>query len=272
VMTGTETSVSIMTGAGGTHWAIYAFEPDDAILSTQGGTPSTQNQGNNPVARTASVNGLDPPVFVFGVMGTVDDAGVIDPRHASGMTEVAFNDTCGYGHYRLYTTTPGADQSYDMDDEGYNIIGVNHLQFNQTVPYTLACATGSFAMTGVAATLNAGKTIYPEVGAFIFSGVGTLYATVVTMPAEVGAFVLAGIDAALNAGKSLVIEAGTFVFTGVAALFNEGRGLVAATGSFIVSAATNPILNLVQRVARSTLRGHEILNSFRRRRPPSSYR
>lgn len=76
--------------------------------------------------------------------------------------------------------------------ELYN--GGSGVQYPFANAYTLACAVGSFALTGI--------------------NIGLLYGRKLAM--EVGTFVLTGIDVSFNKGYGMIAGVGSFILTGIA--------------------------------------------------------
>ena len=105
--------------------------------------------------------------------------------------------------------------------------------------YTLTADSGSFALTGTAASLLAGRKLAADAGSFTLTGTAanTLFGRKLT--AEAASFALTGADAALKAGRLLSAEAGSFALTGTdATLTYEPAGsytLTADSGSFALT-------------------------------------
>ncbi len=81
--------------------------------------------------------------------------------------------------------------------------------------YSLTADAGSFALTGSAAALKAGRLV----------------------AAGAGSFALTGQTAALKAGRLLTAGAGSLALTGTAAGLKAGRGMSAAGGSYTLAGA-----------------------------------
>lgn len=103
--------------------------------------------------------------------------------------------------------------------------------------YSMAAATGTFALTGQVAGLSAARKLAAGAGSFALTGQAAALRVARTLTAAAGSFTLTGNDATLTytpAGGDPVMPAGTgaFSLTGNTAGLTVARKLVAATGAF----------------------------------------
>lgn len=108
-------------------------------------------------------------------------------------------------------------------------------------PYLLSAESGTFALTGNAASLLAQRTLTAEAGSYTLTGntVDLTYtANTPTLTAEAASFTLTGNDVGLFANRVLSAETGTFALTGGEALFSRVSVLYAETGAFTLTGNT----------------------------------
>lgn len=98
--------------------------------------------------------------------------------------------------------------------------------------YTLACSTGAFTLTGIAASLKYGRKLTASVGTFTFTGIAALLKRGYPLTAATGTFTLTGQAAALRYGRLISASVGTFTLSGQAAALKYGRVFPAAAGTF----------------------------------------
>lgn len=96
-------------------------------------------------------------------------------------------------------------------------------------------AAGSFVLAGQAAGLPAQRRLPSSVGAFTLSGQAAILASARRLASAAGAFSLTGIAARLAALRNMPAGAGAFTLTGVAAGLRSARNLVSGTGAFVLS-------------------------------------
>lgn len=137
-LTGSETTVSGLS-AGTPSWIVAVFRPDGAYSSFTGHNGGAEGTTGNPVSQSMNVSGVPTPIILLGQMYSNDGGSgyrTIDVRTTSPtMTELA--GTTGqspqgqYAHYTLYNagSTP-ANTTYDMDDEGQNILQSVYVTFS----------------------------------------------------------------------------------------------------------------------------------------------
>lgn len=99
--------------------------------------------------------------------------------------------------------------------------------------HTLTAASGTFTFTGNAATLippSTNKTMGADVGTFTFTGNAAGLSKTKRLIAETGVFTFTGDDALID--RSLKHDSASFVVTGNAATLRYGKTLTAARGQF----------------------------------------
>lgn len=101
--------------------------------------------------------------------------------------------------------------------------------------YTLTCAAGSFAVTGVSALLSEGKGIAGYAGAFTVSGQAVGFLRTYRLAANAGAFTVSGQSAGLGESHALTLSAGSFTLTGKDAALSKGIVAPLGAGAFTVT-------------------------------------
>jgi hypothetical protein len=97
---------------------------------------------------------------------------------------------------------------------------------------TLTAETGTFTLTGIAATLQASRNLTADTGTFALTGIDADLVSVKTLIADSGEFALTGIAADLIASRKIDCVAGEFSLTGIDADLAASRLLSADEGSF----------------------------------------
>ncbi len=101
-----------------------------------------------------------------------------------------------------------------------------------TNAYSLTAAAGSFALSGVAATLKAARKLTASAGSFTETGNAAALKKGYPLVASTGTFAETGNPASLLATRKITASAGSFATTGNAATLRADRKLTAAAGSF----------------------------------------
>lgn len=128
ILTGGETAVTGMTGAGFKHWVAAVFRPSVTYSSLTANSSNDELTNGNPTSQTITASGeTNVPILLYGQMYS-DIA--ISPRTTSPtMDEIAGAATVHYAHYKIYNSGP-VNHSYDMDDEGaLNVLQSGYLDF-----------------------------------------------------------------------------------------------------------------------------------------------
>ena len=103
--------------------------------------------------------------------------------------------------------------------------------------YTLAAASGSYALTGSAATLKATRLLPAASGAYALSGSAANLSRGFTMAAASGAYALTGSDAGLRATRTMAAASGAYALTGSDAALLSARRLAAESGAYSLDGA-----------------------------------
>jgi hypothetical protein len=125
----------------------------------------------------------------------------------------------------------GAAQAVRWSDGG---ILVTHEQTGGGA-YTLSCDAGSFALTGVPASLLRGYKISSEAGTFTLSGSTASLLVGRKIQAEAGSFALTGQPVSLLYGRRIAADHGVFSLTGQGAVILYGRRIDAQPGAFALT-------------------------------------
>lgn len=109
--------------------------------------------------------------------------------------------------------------------------------------YTLEVETGSFALTGVEASLEHGYEIVPAIGTFALTGQNASLEHGYRLSADSGAFAVTGQDAALEFGRRLQADAGAFQLSGTEASGLRSFVLNTSSGSLEVQGTAATLLH-----------------------------
>lgn len=101
--------------------------------------------------------------------------------------------------------------------------------------FTLTANSGSFALTGQAATLRAARTLAASSGSFALTGQPANLAAGRKLPAASGSFALTGQNVNFLIGKRLDAQASSFALTGQAAGLQAARRLPVAIGLYVLT-------------------------------------
>lgn len=99
----------------------------------------------------------------------------------------------------------------------------------------LSASAGSFTETGQAATLRSARRLTASAGDFALAGQDATLAKTKRLAADAGAFTVSGQDASLQAARVLPANAGDFEVTGQDATFAITQRLAADSGAFSLS-------------------------------------
>lgn len=118
---GTEASTSItgINGGYSNRKILAVFRANVPIVRVSVSSVSKEITGSNPTSKTISASGGTAPLLVIASWSNQIDSSAISPRTQSPtMTEIS-NTTHQYIGWVAYTSSP-SDQSFDMDDEGFD--------------------------------------------------------------------------------------------------------------------------------------------------------
>ena len=106
-------------------------------------------------------------------------------------------------------------------------------------PYTLACAAGSFALSGVSTGLTAARKLPTSVSTFELSGNTTGLTVARKLPTTTAAFELSGQPAGIKAGRKLAAITGAFSLVG-----NAVNLTLQGAAQHLVLTASSAVFNL----------------------------
>lgn len=154
--------------------------------------------------------------------------GSVEPELAGGRTGYPTGTRLRMGSFR-----PVPDPTLDRLLVPLSIPILAHSTGNA---YTLACAQGSYALTGQTTSLLRGRLLGATQGSYTYTGqtVGLLYGRKVQPTA--GSYVLSGQDVGLKQGRVLAVAQGSYVYTGQTVLPEWTRTpLAVSQGSYALS-------------------------------------
>jgi hypothetical protein len=213
--------VSGMTKTGATAIRQVAIQENQAASGTPAPVFSAAALTNNPtlgfIGNNSSPAGMTPP---------------------TGWTEPATTGDLGYGS----PTTGGA---YCFRDSGFTGTTITWGSTSASVfasiiieldasgaGTTLTAGSGSFSMTGNAASALWNRTLTAETGSFAYTGNAASALKGTTVTAEAGSFAYTGNDANIKRDYSLQADAGGFAYTGNDANALRGLRLIPEAGAF----------------------------------------
>lgn len=132
------------------------------------------------------------------------------------------------------TMTGGAALTFHATTSTYQPAGATS--------YTLASDSGSFTITGTAASLEYSRVVAADAGSFAVTGTSASLEYNREINADSGTFTITGADATLTYQQnetdySLAADSGSFAFTGTSASLEYNRAVSADAGSFTVTGA-----------------------------------
>lgn len=155
----------------------------------------------------------------------VERTSVSDWGTNNASTDIVFSTN----KFVMKTGTTNADSSNTF---------LTHVSFEYVPPanaYTLTADAGSYALTGTAASLEAGRSISAAAGSYALTGTTATLAKGRTLTADPGSYALTGTAATLEVGRSVSAASGSYSLTGTAASLEIGRAVSAAAGSYVLS-------------------------------------
>jgi hypothetical protein len=151
---------------------------------------------------------------------------VMMPTPAGGWDAAAVNAIkCRFGY------------SDDAAPDPYWLALMLEVAYVKATGYTLACAGGSYAVTGTAVTPKRDGKIVPEAGSYALTGqaAGAYYGRAID--ADAGAYSLSGADVTLPRTFKIIPEAGAYALTGQALSPLKGSKIVPDAGSYVLTGA-----------------------------------
>lgn len=125
ILVGGETTVTGYNADIDESWIAATFHPSSPITGFAWNSPNEQGTTGNPSAQT--ITAATPPIILLGAMGS---SGTINPRTTDPTMDELTSGSDHFGHYFIYNPgdTP-VNHSYDMDDEGSNLLQSGYLTF-----------------------------------------------------------------------------------------------------------------------------------------------
>lgn len=121
-------TVTGINGPDDSRYITAVFHPSTTIRGFTVNSPNNDGTSGNPAAQTITASGETKRAVLM--LGSMRATGAVSPRTATSMTEIAGSATTHYAHYRIFNVGDAtADQTYDMDDEGVNILLSAYLTF-----------------------------------------------------------------------------------------------------------------------------------------------
>lgn len=111
--------------------------------------------------------------------------------------------------------------------------------------YTLTAGTGSFTLTGIAATISKGIGLTADSGSFTLTGIDVIITSQRNLAAGIGSFILTGQDAMFFVGipYTMSTTVGEFLLTGKDANIYPTPHLNAATGAFTLTGSAAKLIS-----------------------------
>jgi hypothetical protein len=103
--------------------------------------------------------------------------------------------------------------------------------------YTLACDTGSYAVTGQTAAPLAQRKLAADAGAYVVTGATTTLAKGFRLTVDAGSYAVAGQDTTVLAARRVDAVTGSYALTGQAATLAKGHRFAVDTGSYALTGA-----------------------------------
>jgi hypothetical protein len=202
------------------------------ITVTAANVPDTADQLAIVAVSVDTVNAYTRGLSVSGTEGTwraeILRAGVADPT-GQALAIVGWKVIAGTGSAVSSTVAYTG-----TNDAMAGVLATFRVDAGGTA-YSLACASGSFAVTGTAAGLKAGRKIAGASGAYSLTGTAAGLKAGRKLAAASGSFTLTGTAAGLAADRALSADSGSYSLTGTAAGLRRGFMLSGASGAYTVT-------------------------------------
>lgn len=170
------------------------------------------------------------PVEAAWTTGVHDGANQLEVGHSTGIPGISWDGLIS--DLVFLRAVMSADERTEDNNGGDP---VPFADWDSAVAYTLTADSGTFTLTGTAASLEVGRVLSAASGSFALTGTAASLEVGREVNADSGTFTLAGQDASLEVGRRLVAESGTFTFSGQTAGLFVGRELSAESGAFTLS-------------------------------------
>jgi hypothetical protein len=108
----------------------------------------------------------------------------------------------------------------------YPDVGWELLPTAGTVNYTLVCAAGSYAYSGVAANLTVARKLSLDAGAYSYTGQAASLTVARRLALDAGAYTYTGQAASLGLERKLALDTGSYAYTGQDATLDYVAGTV----------------------------------------------
>ncbi len=143
-------------------------------------------------------------------------------------------DAFQHNAFQIYGGVVSVSNSYTLtaDAGSYALTGV---AAGLKAGRQIAGNAGSYSLTGVAAGLKYGHKIAGAAGSYSLTGVSASLVTGRRITGAAGAYSLTGAAAGLAFGRKLAGDAGSYSLTGVDASLRFGRSIAGAAGSYTIS-------------------------------------
>lgn len=101
--------------------------------------------------------------------------------------------------------------------------------------YSLACDSGSYSVTGTAASLVSGKKVTADSGSYSITGTDVAFTKGYNFTADSGSYSVQGTDTAFLVNYAATADSGSYSVTGTDAALNVNYTLAADSGSYTVN-------------------------------------
>lgn len=202
---------------------------------------------NTPVHIVATSDGSNIRLYINGVLEATTAAGnaytgyttpefVIGSGQTSGSSSIP---GAGWQNYAIvYNKALSAEEVKDRNLSKFSILAAQPRRIyvsSGSTSYTLTAASGSFSVTGTAATLKYGRALSADSGSFAVTGAAATLRKGYSLQAASGSFAATGTAATLRYGRVIQASGATFQVSGTAASLKYGRVLAAAPGAFQIT-------------------------------------
>ena len=133
--------------------------------------------------------------------------------------------------WKRLLTTAEQDQLYNSG------AGLAYSDFGG-VAYTLACNSGSYVITGTAASLEIGYKLNCSSGSYIITGTATSLEIGYKLSCESDSYVITGTGTSLEIGRKVSANSGSYAITGTDVALRFGYTLTASPSSYVVTGTT----------------------------------
>jgi len=180
--------------------------------------------------------------------GTLTDGAGTSAGMVNGTGPIQFgslgNSTASFdgrlAYIRLWNNyIPDAAERTELHNGG---IGLPYASFGGGVHYTLACASGSYSLTGTSSSLKVNLKLACASGSYSLTGTSSSLKVNLKLACASGSYSLTGTSASLIRGKILPVASGSYAVIGTSSSLKVNLKLACASGSYSLTGTSSNLI------------------------------